>query len=141
MHEFQFILIFLYANLRVWIERGKFLCVYTELFRPGCFLVSMVKYNTGIVIFNLCFNKLALALILSFHESRKTILWLHSEKRNFREWQLNKKKELNQKANLQQKVLPNGIAWEFIYKSHTGKHYKIQQLIRLNGDGNSQRIA
>ena len=36
--------------------------------------VVVVKYKTGSVIFNLCFPKLGLALVLSFQEGGKTIL-------------------------------------------------------------------
>ena len=93
----------------------------------------MVKYETNIVIFNLCFTKLALALVLSFQEGGKQFSGHNSKNKVFWNGSLNQKKELNQKAYLQQKVLPGRVAWESIYKLHTGKHYKKQQLTRLLG--------
>ena len=45
------------------------LCLHSAIPTAG-----MVKYKSSIVIFNLCFTKLALALVLSFQEGGKTIL-------------------------------------------------------------------
>ena len=73
------------------------------------------------------FPRLTLALVLSFQQDGKTILWAYSERWSFLKWQFDRRKEslppaeAYQKAYLQQKFLPRSIAWEFIHKSSTVK--------------------
>ena len=93
------------------------------------------------------FPRLTLALVLSFQQDGKTILWAYSERWSFLKWQFDRRKEslppaeAYQKAYLQQKFLPRSIAWEFIYKSRTGKSQDTKQKMRLNGAVKPQRIT
>ena len=72
------------------------------------------KIWKNIAIFNLCFTRLALALVFLFQIDRKKNSMATLRKLSFLKWQLNQKKELSQKVYLQQEDLLGNIAWKFI---------------------------
>ena len=78
--------------------------IQTRMFRS-----SYGKIWKNIAIFNLCFTRLALALVFLFQAGEKINIRPHSEKR-FQKWQLNQTTELNQKFYLQQEDLPGNIS-------------------------------
>ena len=96
----------------------------------------MFPSGYGKVQNKLCLAKLALVLVLSFQDSL-TIL----RKRKFSEMTVKSKKGIN----LENLPSTEGFTWQhslkFTDKSHIGKYYTKQHLIRQNGAGNSQRIT
>ena len=86
-------------------------------------------------------HKISIGISTFISRRRKNDFLTIHRKRKFSEMAVKLKKAIKSEN------LPptEGSAWQhslkFIEKSHTGKYYTIQHLTRLNGAGNSQRIA